>query len=145
MELDTRGLLARLSNIKSKEDFPKKFIEIGQKCIEEGLRVRRIGWERGVMSWKRGYFKENIKCLVCGRRLPELFKICDDCVLDIYLETVLIPKTLSEIAKEVGVSVKTLSWRINRMKRREDFRESSIGHISDISRKIPVMRYTVLL
>ena len=41
-----KGFRRRLSRLRSKEDFPERFLRIGRKCVREGLKVRRIGWER---------------------------------------------------------------------------------------------------
>lgn len=73
------------------------------------------------MNWKKGRFKENSKCVRCGKFIREVKKICDDCVLEIYLETVLTRRTLTEISGELGLRTNSLSKRIHRMKKDKEF------------------------
>lgn len=68
------------------------------------------------MSWRTGYFKENSRCVRCGKRLNFVGKICDNCVVEMHVESILTNTPLKQITARYGLYYTAVVHRLSTLK-----------------------------
>jgi hypothetical protein len=66
--------------------------------------------------WKFGRFKENSRCIRCGRRLEVVAKICDSCVVEMHVESILTNTPLVEITKRYDIYYTTVLHKLGALR-----------------------------
>ncbi|WP_457548715.1 hypothetical protein [Archaeoglobus sp.] len=72
-------------------------------------------------GWRKGLFKENSVCVVCGKPLGRVGKLCDLCAVRLYVISIITGRTLKEVVNRYDLDYKAFSMKIQTMKKNGTF------------------------
>jgi len=87
--------------------------------------------------WRTGLFKENSRCVRCGRKLNLVSKICDSCVVEIYIISMLTGEPVKSIAKRYDITDRMLRRRLHIIREKGDLLELLCMVVDNIRRISP--------
>ena len=87
-------------------------------------------------GWRKGLFKENSVCVVCGKPLGRVGKLCDLCAVKLYVTSIITGKTLKEVISRYDLDYKAFSMKIQSMKKEGTFVDLFFEAVDVIRREI---------
>ncbi|ADB57962.1 hypothetical protein [Archaeoglobus profundus] len=72
-------------------------------------------------GWRKGLFKENSVCVVCGKPLGRVGKLCDLCAVKLYITSIITGKPIKEVVSKYDLDYKAFTLKIQTMKKEGSF------------------------